>query len=117
MYSWTEGNAGSTGRHRRYGARPCSKLRAVLHRWQSFETFDRIVDRRHGKLGACPGTDLSSPLQYGNFSPVHPLSTVYPTIDQTARADLHNHARCSNHSIVHPRPRRGRPDFIRLAST
>jgi len=35
-----------------------SKLRAVLHRWQSFETFDRIVDRRHGKLGACPGTDF-----------------------------------------------------------
>jgi len=40
-----------------------SKLRAVLHRWQSFETFDRIVDRRHGKLGACPGTPTSSPLQ------------------------------------------------------
>ena len=43
-----------------------SKLRAVLHRWQSFETFDRIVDRRHGKLGACPGYRLLH--HFSNFS-------------------------------------------------
>lgn len=49
MYSWTEGNAGTTRRRRRYGARR-SKLRALLHLWQSFETFDRIVDRRPVKL-------------------------------------------------------------------
>jgi hypothetical protein len=64
-----------------------SKLRAVLHRWQSFETFDRIVDRRHGKLGACPGTDFFITSVTLVCTSAKYRSTM--TIDQTPRADLH----------------------------
>jgi hypothetical protein len=67
MYSWTEGNAGTTRRHRRYGARR-SKLRALLHPWQSFETFDRIVDRRPVKL--CVPVHNSRTCAGVNCSPV-----------------------------------------------
>jgi len=64
-----------------------SKLRAVLHRWQSFETFDRIVDRRHGKLGACPGYRTDFFTTSVTLVCVHPLSTVPQSIKP--RADLH----------------------------